>query len=243
MELKDGILRQLEERRGEYVSGESLSSMAGVSRQAVWKAVKKLTAEGYVIHSSTNRGYMLDGKCDLLSASVISAATGAAVECYDCVPTTNAVALKKFCEDGECIVVSDGQSDGKTKDGGNFYSPRGKGVYFSIAMHLNIPIERTDELRALCGSAVAEVIELTCKKRADTVRLDEIYIDGKKVAGILTECILNSATKIIHSAVIGVGIYTSETCFADAGYASVFPDETRNKMIAEIYLKIKKALS
>lgn len=242
MELKDSILQRLEENRGEYVSGESLSKEANVSRQAVWKAVKKLTAEGYIILSSTNRGYMLDGKCDLLSASVISAATGAIVECYDCVPTTNAVALKKYCEVGECIIVSDGQSEGKTKDGKIFYSPRGKGVYFSIALPLVLPLERTDELRALCGRAVAEVIESTCKKRAEVVRLDEVFIDGNKVAGLLIECNFNSATKKLQSAVIGVGIYTSETCFKDVGYASIFPDETRNKMIAEIYLKIKKAL-
>ena len=97
-------------------------------------------------------------------------------------------------------------------------------------------------MRALCGRAVAEVIESTCKKRAEVVRLDEVFIDGNKVAGVLTECNFNSATKIIQSAVIGVGIYTSETCFKDAGYASVFPEETRNKMIAEIYLALKQRL-
>ncbi|MGN0814401.1 MAG: biotin operon repressor [Candidatus Coproplasma sp.] len=242
MELKDCILQRLEEKRGEYVSGESLSAESNVTRQAVWKAVKKLTAEGYIILSSTNRGYMLDGKCDLLSASVIAAATGAVVECYDSVPSTNAVAWKKYHDVGECIIVSDGQSEGRTKDGKNFYSPRGKGVYFSIALPLSLPLERTDELRALCGRAVAEVIESTCNKRAEVVRLDEVFIGGNKVAGVLTECSFNSATKNILSAVIGVGIYTSETCFTDAGFASVFPEETRNRMIAEIYLTIKRKL-
>lgn len=243
MELKDKILQRLEDNRGEYVSGESLSFDAGVSRQAVWKAVKKLTAEGYLISSATNRGYMLDGKCDMLSASVIASKTGAAVECYDCVPSTNAVAKKKLAEIGECIIVSDGQSDGKTKDGGNFYSPRGKGVYFSIALPLNLPLEKTDFLRSACGEAVARVIQKTCERFAKVVRLDEIFIDGKKVAGILTECEFCAATKIIQSAVIGVGIYTCETCFTQAGFASVFPDDTRNNMVAEIYTSIKKALS
>lgn len=242
MELKDSILQSLEERRGEYVSGESLSKNLNVSRQAVWKAVKKLTAEGYIIYSVTNRGYMLDGKCDLLSASVISAKTGVAAECYDSVPSTNAVAMKKFCERGECIIVSDGQSEGRAKDGKKFYSPQGKGIYFSIALPLNLALEKVDKLRTKCGEAVAEVIEKTCGRRAEVVRLDEVFIDGNKVAGILTEFTFNSATKIIESAVIGVGVYTSETCFKEAGYASVFPDETRNAMIAEIFICIKEKL-
>ncbi len=231
-------MKRLEENRGNYLSGEGIAEELGVSRQAVSKSVSALKADGYIIYAVNNRGYMLDSGCDKISASVISDRTGAEVRVYECVTSTNAVASRLFSDCGECIVVSNAQTEGRKKDGGNFYSPKDKGIYFSIATPIDLPLDRLDELRGLCGTACKEVIAKTCGKPAETVRVDEVYIDGKKVCGILVECTVNAATKRIVSAVIGIGIYTSETCFSDAALASVFPEDTRNNIIADIYKAI-----
>ena len=69
--MKNKVLSMLEESE-DFVSGEYLSSVLGVSRTAVWKSIKKLREEGYEIKSVTNRGYMLIKKPDLLSAAEIS---------------------------------------------------------------------------------------------------------------------------------------------------------------------------
>ena len=50
--MKDKILSALE-NGGEYVSGEELSKNLGVSRTAVWKNIKALRDEGYIISSSS----------------------------------------------------------------------------------------------------------------------------------------------------------------------------------------------
>ncbi len=240
MSLKNEILKKLEEKRGEFISGESLSESAGVTRQAVWKAVKKLTAEGYVIHSVTNRGYMLDGKCDLLSSSVIAAATGAKVYCYDTVTSTNTVARQKFCSDGECVVVAESQTAGRTKDGGQFISPEQKGIYMSIALPLNLNMGGADELRRVCAEKVAECILSACGVKPEIVDTDELFLNGKKVCGILIEAEVNLATRTIISAVFGVGIYTAQTGGA-LGYVS--SAEPRNALIADIYRKIKTSFT
>ncbi len=239
MDLKSEILRRLEERRGEYVSGEELSATAGVTRQAVWKAVKKLTDEGYIIHSLTNKGYMLDGKCDLLSSSVISSQTGARVYCYDAVTSTNIVARQKLYNEGECVVAAESQTMGRRKDGRQFISPDKKGVYMSVALRLNRTMDGADSLRRICAQTVAECIGHSCGNMPEIIDTDELYSDGKKVCGILIEANVNLATKEITEAIIGIGIYTADVG-QTLGY--VASAEPRNALIADIYKNIKQAL-
>ena len=155
MDVKNEILKRLDDRRGEYLSGENLSADLGVTRQAVWKAIKKLVAEGYVISSVTNKGYMLDCKCDLLSSSIISQSTGAKVWCYDEVDSTNTVAMQKLRDCGECIVVADRQTLGRTKCGDLFASPSQKGIYMSIALNHPFPLDEIDVLRVRLVQSIA----------------------------------------------------------------------------------------
>lgn len=61
----------LEQSRGTAVSGQELADRLGVSRAAVWKAVKQLQDEGYSISAGTNRGYMLESGSDVLTAEGI----------------------------------------------------------------------------------------------------------------------------------------------------------------------------
>ena len=67
MGTKDQVLRMLEDQRDRQVSGARLAEELGVTRNAVWKAVEALRAEGYVIDAATNRGYRLAQENDLLS--------------------------------------------------------------------------------------------------------------------------------------------------------------------------------
>lgn len=237
MDVKSEILKRLDNRRGEYISGESLSSELGVTRQAVWKAVKKLTDEGYAISSVTNRGYMLDGKCDLLSSAIISERTGEKVFCYDEVTSTNTVARQKLLTDGECIVVAKRQTKGRKKDGANFISPEQKGVYMTVALNCDHSIEKSDLLRAECAKAVARTICNYCGTMPEIMDIDELFINGKKVCGILIEGEVNLAQKRLISAVVGVGIYTAEVG-AELGY--ITSTEPRNSLICSLVGEIKK---
>ncbi|MGN0805110.1 MAG: HTH domain-containing protein [Candidatus Coproplasma sp.] len=240
MSLKSEILKKLEENRGAYLSGENLSESFGVTRQAVWKAVKKLTEEGYIINSVTNKGYMLDGKCDLLSSAVISDKTGAKVFCFDEVGSTNTVAFQKLYAEGECLVVAERQSMGRTKNGEKFISPTQKGIYMSVANLCNQPVERADELRARCAELVARVICNYCGNMPEIRNLDELYLDGKKVCGILIEGEINLATNRITKAVIGIGIYTAEV---SERFGYIDSTEPRNALICDIYKAVKNLMN
>ena len=69
--MRSKIVKILWENRGQYISGESLSEVLGISRAAVWKHIKALKEDGAVIDSVSNRGYQLKEMPDLLKGEYI----------------------------------------------------------------------------------------------------------------------------------------------------------------------------
>lgn len=239
MDVKGEILKQLDIHRGEYLSGESLSANLGVTRQAVWKAIKKLISEGYIIDSVTNKGYMLDGRCDLLSALIISERTGANVFCFDEVGSTNTVAMQKLSQGCECIVVAERQTMGKAKDGASFASPQSKGIYMSIGLKALLPFEDIDTLRGKLGESIAAILGDCCGTMPQIRNFDELFLNGKKVCGILLEGEVNLSSKIASGLVIGIGVYTAEVS-DKLGYITA--SEPRNALVCSIYNCVKEIL-
>ena len=70
-DLKQEILKLLEENREQYLSGQEIANRLSFSRTAVWKSIKALKEDGYEIDAISNKGYRLDTTCDLLSAEGI----------------------------------------------------------------------------------------------------------------------------------------------------------------------------
>ena len=239
MNVKNHVLKRLEENRGVFISGETLSAEAGISRQAVWKAVRSLISDGYAIISVTNKGYKLDGKCDLLSSSLIEEKTGATVYCYDTVTSTNDEARVKYDGKTDCIVVADSQTAGRKKNGGEFISPTCKGVYMSVATRLSFKITQSEEIRRSIASTVAGCLEKICNVAITVKEGDELYLGGKKVCGILVEAQINLATLCSSDTVIGIGIYTAEV---NGGLGFINSPETRNSLVSDIYLNLKERL-
>ena len=67
----DKVLAMLENSRGDFVSGAEMASGLGISRNAIWKAIKELKVQGYSIESVTNKGYRLSKDNDIISAEGI----------------------------------------------------------------------------------------------------------------------------------------------------------------------------
>ena len=68
MSVKDEVLKELENNKGDYISGGQLADNLGVSRNSVWKAIKALEKSGYEINAIPNKGYCLAEKNDILSS-------------------------------------------------------------------------------------------------------------------------------------------------------------------------------
>ena len=71
MNLKDQVLKELENRKGGFVSGNELAEKFYVSRNAVWKAVRSLLSEGHEIKAVTKKGYCLSQESDVLTSAAM----------------------------------------------------------------------------------------------------------------------------------------------------------------------------
>lgn len=225
MSVKDEVLKQLENNKGNYISGEQLAKTLGVSRNSVWKAIKTLEKNGYQIDAVPNRGYCLAEKSDILSSFSISQylKTKLDIHVYPIVSSTNTV-LKEMAEQGAdegTVVIAEEQSAGKGRMGKSFYSPSKTGIYVSILLRPTISAEESLFLTTSAAVATARAIEDVSDKTAEIKWVNDVYIDNKKVCGILTEGTFNVETGHLDYAIVGIGV---NVCFPENG----FPKEIQN---------------
>ncbi len=237
--VKNEIIKMLEQNRSTYVSGGEIARKCNVSRQAVFKAVKALCDEGYAITGESGKGYKLDEKCDILSADVIKEFTGVPAYCYECVGSTNFVAMNKYYEKGECIVTANTQTAGERKDGGDFYSPE-QGLYVSYAIRKQGYLKNITEIRKAAANAVLSCIKPFAPE-AEIFDIDEIRSGGKKICGVLIQAFCTVASGLYRFIVIGAGLYCNRSDLPE-GLSSINLKETRNKLIIDLYHELKKRI-
>ena len=71
MDTSKKVLFILESNKDIYTSGEEMARQCGISRNAVWKAIKDLREKGYDIEAISNKGYKMTGKSDIISVEGI----------------------------------------------------------------------------------------------------------------------------------------------------------------------------
>ena len=251
MELKEKLLRKLESCRGEYISGEELAAAFGVSRNAVWKNVRALEKEGFAIASVKNRGYALLPESDALSAAGIEKflSGGFSVRVLKDTGSTNdeVKALAAAGAPEWTAVIAEEQTRGRGRYSRPFYSPAGAGLYMSVLLRPKIPAAETLFITACTAVAVCEAIESVSKKYAEIKWVNDVYMGGKKVCGILTEASFDVESGGLAYAVVGIGINVKQSAFPaelQGRAASVFgegeyPSEGRARIAAAVLERLR----
>ena len=219
--MKSQILSLLR-NSGEYISGQEICQRFGVSRTAVWKAVKQLKEEGYRIEAVQNKGYRLAESPDVLNEQELTNRmetewAGRIVYYYDQTGSTNTDA-KRLASEGAAhgtIVVADDQENGRGRRGRSWQSPAGSNVYFTIVLRPEFEPDKASMLTLVMAMSVAEAIRNYCGIEASIKWPNDIVIDKKKVCGILTEIEIALETNDIQYVVIGVGINTNQKEFPE----------------------------
>ena len=225
MSVKDEVLKELENNKGDYISGGQLADNLGVSRNSVWKAIKALEKSGYEINAIPNKGYCLAEKNDILSSYSIKQHLKNPhldISVFSSVTSTNTI-LKKMAEQGAkegTVIIAEEQTAGRGRTGKQFYSPKGTGIYISILLRPDIPAEES-LLTTSAAVATARAIEDVSDKRALIKWVNDIYLEDKKTCGILTEGAFNVETGKLDYAIVGIGI---NVCIPDGG----FPDNIKD---------------
>lgn len=214
MGTKEAILSLFEEQKGTYLSGEEIAERLSVSRTAVWKAVKSLRNEGYEIDAVPNKGYSLSVHTDILSAQGIQkylngACRGLELHVLPETGSTNTVLREKANEGAAegCTVIAGVQTAGRGRMGRSFYSLGDIGVYTSVLLRPTdlTPVQAIG-LTTMAAVAVCEAIEEVSGRQAQIKWVNDVFMDGKKVSGILTEASMGLESGSLDYVIVGVGI-------------------------------------
>ena len=208
--MRKTIVELLKSAGDNFISGESIAGKLGISRTAVWKHIRNLRKSGYEIISRERCGYKLKDAPDLLLPSEIQIGLdteiiGKEMHYYPSVDSTNRVA-KALAYHGAAdgtIVVAEEQENGKGRLERKYYSPRGKGIWFSIILRPKFLPHDAPKCTLMAAVAVAEAMN-RFNLKAEIKWPNDILFDGRKLVGILTE-ITGEMGKITYI-VIGVGI-------------------------------------
>lgn len=258
MNVRDALLEALAEAKGSTVSGASLARRLGVSRNAVWKAVKAIEEEGFAVESLSGSGYRLSGDNNKLCAELISAeletvSLGREIVVLDEIDSTNNYA-KKLASSGAVhgtAIIADRQTSGRGRLGRSFVSPSGAGVYMSVILRPEMSIETAQLITSCAACATACAVEELCESPVGIKWVNDLYMNGRKICGILTEASLSMETKALDYAVIGIGIniFSVENAFDEElkKIASSIEGETgkiisRNSLCAVLLNRLEEYL-
>lgn len=199
---KGEIVRALR-ASGDYVSGEVLSKELGISRVSIWKHLRSLIQQGYVIESSP-RGYRLVSSPDLLLPYELPG-WEQVIHHFREVGSTMEVAkelVKEGAKEGT-IVVAECQGRGRGRLSKPWFSPSG-GIYFTVTVKPKISPAYAPRINLMASIAVAKAIRELFGLGAELKWPNDVLIGGRKVCGILAE--MEAEMDSINFVNLGIGI-------------------------------------
>lgn len=241
MTLRQSVLQALKEKNGEWLSGELISTSLNLSRTMIWKQMKQLKTEGYEVESSSKKGYRLLSCPDILTADEVC--FGLTTEIlgrkdyfyYPSIDSTNKQA-RLLASQGYpegTVVVADMQTEGRGRRGRSWYSPAGQGIYMSLILRPQIPLKEISRISLMTAVALAETLQEELALPARIKWPNDVLIDRRKIAGILSEAITDMDG--IEYIVIGIGININNP-------EDEFPDDLRTAPTS-ILAEIKQTVS
>ena len=208
-----------------FIISSDLSHRLSVSRATVGRHIEELRSLGYDIQHQPSLGYRLAASPDILFAEDIQhrlgkTVIGRQVLVYERTASTNDV-VEKLALDGAAggvVVFAESQTHGRGRMGRSWASPRGKGLWFSTLLRPKLPMSSVARLTIAASVAIARAIREQTGLAADIKWPNDIFIAGRKCAGILAE--VRTEMDAIKFVILGIGLDVN----CDAGD---FPPEVR----------------
>jgi BirA family biotin operon repressor/biotin-[acetyl-CoA-carboxylase] ligase len=208
--MQEKIIDLLKRKHG-YISGDQISQRLGISRQALWKHIQQLKDTGYDIIAVPHLGYKLISSPDRLFSFEVSHGLNTKfiarkIYYFEDLSSTmdNALQLGLSNAPEGTLVLAEGQAKGRGRLGRNWFSPRYKGIYLSLILRPKIPPELNPLITLMAAVSICEAIREFLGLSVQIKWPNDIFIQNKKVGGILTE--LNAEMDITRFVVIGIGL-------------------------------------
>ena len=117
--------------------------------------------------------------------------------------------LKELAADGApegTVIIAEKQSAGRGRLGRSFFSPEEKGIYMSILLRPDMELQRSVLITSMAAVAVARAIERISGVPALIKWVNDVFLNKKKVCGILTEAGIDTQKGTLDYAVLGIGV-------------------------------------
>ena len=209
--MRDEVLEFLRQNQGDFVSGQDMSEACHVSRTAIWKHIKALRQKGYKIESYTKRGYRLLEEPDLLSPLAMKQILntdifGKRYVYMDTTESTNLEARRLAQQGAEegTVVVTEEQAAGRGRLSRGWYSPFGKGLWFSLILRPDFPPVEAPKCTLMAAVALTKAFHKMGLTDAGIKWPNDILVNGRKLVGILTE--MSGSMEEISHIVMGIGV-------------------------------------
>lgn len=197
--------------------------------------MQELRQEGFDVVAVPHLGYKLVASPDKLLPSEIqhnlkTRYLGKKIVYEDTVPSTMDVAFRLGMEGAieGTLVCAEGQTKGKGRLGRHWNSPKGKGIYMSVILRPSLPPTEAAQLTLLTAVAVCEAVRRVGGVAARIKWPNDILVEDRKLAGILTE--LSAETDRVRFVVIGIGINVNTSLSVLPAQATSLKEETRKKI-------------
>ena len=188
---------------GDYISGEILSEQLGISRVSIWKHVRSLKEDGYVIEASA-RGYRLVSSPDLMLPYEFPGLEERIHYFPEIGSTMDAARelARKGAREGT-IVIAEAQAHGRGRLSREWLSPKG-GIYFTLILRPRISPAYAPRINLMASVAVATTIKKLFGLNAELKWPNDVLIEGRKVCGILAE--MDAEMDVVNFVNVGIGI-------------------------------------
>lgn len=225
---KDALLGALKQHKESWISGQLLSHRLSMTRTAVWKQVRALKALGYEIQASPRKGYRLRGIPDLLLAPEIMDGLKtrifgrAGTTYFRQIDSTN-LRAKEMAAQGAphgTLIVAEHQTQGRGRRQRTWFSPLQQGIYASLILRPTIVPMQAPRMTLLAAVAVADTLNALTPLPARIKWPNDILVQGRKIAGVLTE--ISTSMDTVDYMVVGLGLNVNIP-------PADFPDEVRKQ--------------
>jgi BirA family biotin operon repressor/biotin-[acetyl-CoA-carboxylase] ligase len=209
------VLRLLLEAEGPR-SGEEMGDSLGCSRAAVGKAVAALRQQGFDIQARSNQGYTLAAEPkDVLPARVearlVPGSLGNPFFHFHELDSTNLEARRQAesgAPHGACL-AAEHQTAGRGRLDRRWLAPKGTCLLFSLILRPKLRLDQVFGLTSLAALAVCRAVEGLSNLQPLIKWPNDVFLNGKKLAGILTE--FTSRAEYLEFVVVGVGLNVNLT--------------------------------
>ena len=213
-----------------FHSGEALAGQLGVSRSAVWKAVRALRGLGVTLHAVRNRGYRLGAGGEALDAERIrdglppSVRHGVrALQTAWTVESTNSVLLARpnppfgACE----VFLAEYQRAGRGRRGRAWLAPPGGAICLSLGWSFREVPQDLGALGLAIGVCTLRALRAVGLQSGRLKWPNDILVEGRKLGGILIELRAESAGPACVVIGIGVNVALGEALLAQIAQTGV----------------------